>query len=179
MIFACTPYEIQLERYDKNMGRLIEIDHNDNMLSTFILFVQTAQVVLKYADSYLYRKAHLSVSKLIVLQALARRNGGMRPSKIAEWTNTERHNITALVNRMGQDGLVTSERNSTDRRIVNIILTEKGREVLNQAMPMAEKVVKQTMSSISESDTLLLKEKLTTLRLNAHCGLEDLAARLT
>ena len=179
MIFACTPYEIQLERYDKNMGKLLEVDHKDDILCTFILFVQTAQVVLKYADVYLHRKARLSISKLIILQTLARREGDMMPSEIAEWTNTERHNITALVNRMRQDGLVTTERNNNDRRIVNINLTEKGREVLNQAMPVAEKVVKQTMSSISESDTLLFKKKLTTLRLNAHCGLEDLAARLT
>jgi len=160
-----------------DMSRLIEVDHKDTLLSTFILFVQTAQVVLKYADSYLYRKTRLSVSKLIVLQALASNSEGMMPSEIAEWTNTERHNITALVNRMKQDGLVTAERNSSDKRLVNIKLTGKGREVLSQAMPVAREVVDQVMLSITEGDMALLKERLRTLRQNAHYGLEGFANR--
>ena len=145
---------------------MIEIDHEDDTLSTFILFVQTAQVVLKYADAYLYRKARLSVSKLVVLKALAS-NGAMMPSKIAEWTNTERHNITALANRMKQDGLVTTERSSSDKRLVNIKLTDKGREALSKAMPVSQEVVNQVMLSITEGDAALLKEKLTILRQNA------------
>ena len=160
------------------MGRLIEIDHEDDILSTFILFVQTARGVQKYADACVYKDTRISVIQLITLQSLDANNGTMTSSEIAEWTNTERHNITALVQRMKKNGLVTAERNSDDRRIVNVILTEKGREVLNQAMPVAKKVVKQTMLSISESDAALLKEKLTILRQNAHCGLEDLTKRV-
>ena len=147
------------------------------MLSTFILFVQTAQAVLKYANAYLYRKTRLSVSKLIMLKALASNSGGMMPSEIAEWTSTERHNITALVNRMKQDGLVTAERNSSNKRLVNIKLTDKGREVLSQAMPVAREVVNQVMLSITEGDAALLKEKLRTLRQNARSGLEGSANR--
>lgn len=160
-----------------NMGRLIEINHEDETLSTFILFVQTAQAVLKYADAYLYRKTRLSVSKLVVLKALDT-SGAMMPSKIAEWTATERHNITALTNRMKRDGLVTSERNSSNKRLVNIKLTDKGRETLNKAIPVAQEVVNQVMLSTTEGDAALLKEKLAILRKNAHYGLEDLATRI-
>jgi len=157
------------------MERLIEIDHEDTILSTFILFVQTAQAVLKYADAYLYRKTRLSVSKLIVLQALASNSEGMMPSEIARWTSTERHNITALVGRMKKDELVTAERNSSNKRFVNIKLTDKGREVFSQVMPVAQEVVNQVMLSITEGDAALLKEKLTILRQNAHYGLEHVA----
>jgi DNA-binding MarR family transcriptional regulator len=157
------------------MDRLIEIDLEDVVLSTFMLFMQTAQAVLKYTDAYLYRKARLSVSKLIVLKVLAINSQGMMPSKIAEWTGTERNNITALVSRMKQEGLVTTERNRRDKRLVNIKLTDKGREVLSQAIPVAQEVVNQVMSSITESDAALLKEKLKVLRQNAHQGLEGSA----
>ena len=175
MIFSCVSHESQLERCQKNMGRLIEIDHEDAMLSTFILFVQTAQAVLKYTNAYLYRKTRLSVSKLIMLKALVSNSGGMMPSEIAEWTNTERHNITALVNRMKQDGLVTTERSSSDKRLVNIKLTDKGREALSKAMPVAQEVINQVMLSITEGDAALLKEKLRILRQNAHHGSEGSA----
>jgi DNA-binding MarR family transcriptional regulator len=150
---------------------LIEVDHEDAILSTFILFVQTAQEVLKYADAHLHRKTHLSVAKLIVLQTLAGSGRAMTPSEIARWTNTERNNITALISRMKREGLVATEHDSSDRRFVNVEMTDKGREVLSRATPVAREVVNQVMSSMTEGDAALLKEKLRILRQNAHHGL--------
>ena len=156
---------------------IIDIDHEDTVLRTFILFVQTARAVLKYADARLYRKARLSIIKLIALRALASSNGVMIPSEIAEWTQTERHNITALIGRMRRDGLVTAERNSSNKRLVNITLTDKGREALNRAMPVAKEIVDQVMLSVDEGDSALLEKYLRTLRQNAHYGLEGFANR--
>lgn len=154
---------------------MIEIKHEDAIVNTFILFVQTAQAVLKSADAFLYRKANLSVIKLIVLQALEINKGVMTPSEIAEWTQTERHNITALVQRMKRDGLVTSERNSKDKRIVHIILTDRGREVLEQTMPAAREIKDLIMSSITEEEAELMANKLRVLRQNAFNALGQMS----
>jgi len=154
---------------------LIDIEHEDAIIGSFILFVQTARAVLKYADAHLYRKARLSTIKLIVLQALASNNGVMTPSEIAEWTQTERHNITALVERMRRDGLLTAERNRSDKRLMNITLMDKGREVFSRAMPVAKEVVDQVMLSIAEGEAALLEKPLRALRQNAHQGLEHVA----
>ena len=152
---------------------MIDVDHKDTVLRTFILFVQTARAVLKYADTHFYREARLSVIKFIVLQALATNGGSMTPSKIAEWTHTERHNVTTLVDRLKQDGLVRAKRHNRDKRSVSIILTDKGREVLSQAMPVAREIVHQVMVSIGEGDSALLEEPLRVLRQNAYDGLEN------
>ena len=95
---------------------MIEVNHSDTILRTFILFAQSARATLKYADVHLFRKARLSVVKLVVLRALASNGGRMRPYEIAHWTQTERHNITALIDRMRQEGLVKAERDSSDKR---------------------------------------------------------------
>ena len=153
----------------------IDVNLEDTKTRVFILFVQTARAVLKYADSQLYRKTRLSTVKLIVLRVLASNGGVMMPSEIAEWTHTERNNITALVYRMRQDGLVTAERNSSNKRLVNITLTDKGREVLTQAMPVAREIVSNVMSSITESDAASLEKPIRALRQNAYSGLEHLA----
>jgi len=155
--------------------RLIDVSHDDTIVRTFILFVQTARAVLRYTDADLYRKARLSTIKLIALRALASNDGTMTPSEIAEWTQTERHNITALIGRMRQDGLVTAERNSSDKRLVNITLTDKGREALNRTMPVAKEIVDQVMLSIDEGDAALLEKHLRTLRQNAYDGLGNVA----
>jgi len=99
----------------------------------------------------------------------------MKPSELAEWTQTERHNITALVERMKQDGLITTERNSNDKRLLDVILTDNGRDVLSQAMPVAREITNHIMSSLTEADTALLEETLRLLRQNAHSGLEGIA----
>jgi DNA-binding MarR family transcriptional regulator len=62
---------------------------------------------------------------------------------------------------------------------VNIMLTDKGRKILGQAMPVAKEIVDQVMLSITKGDAALLKEKLTILRENAHLGLEDSTNRTT
>jgi len=159
------------------INRLIDVKHEDAVLRSFILFVQTARAVLKYADAHLYRKTRLSTIKLIVLRVLASNNGVMKPSEIAEWTHTERHNITALIDRMRQEGLVAAERNTSDKRLVNVSLTDKGRQILAQAMPTAREIVNQIMVLVTEDDIVLLERLLRTLRQNAHDGLEHVAKR--
>jgi len=153
----------------------IDVDHEDAVLRAFILFVQTARAVLKYIDADLYRKARLSIIKLIVLRALASNSRVMTPSEIAEWTQTERHNITTLINRMRRDGLVKAERNSSNKRLVDITLTDKGRETLNRATPMVKEIVDQVMLSIDEGGAALLDKYLRTLRENAYDGLGNVA----
>ncbi len=155
----------------------IDINHDDIILRTFILFMQTAYAVPKYADAHLYAKGRLSVIKFIVLQILDANGGTMTPSEIAEWTFRERHNITTLVDRLKQDGLVRTERKNRDKRFVNVTLTAKGRKVLKQTTPVASEIVNQVMLSIGEGGAIPLENSLRVLRQNAHDGLGHLAKR--
>ena len=151
----------------------IDVALDDMILRTFIMFVQTAHTVLKYADAHFYRKTGLSAIKFIVLDALAVNGGSMRPSEIAEWTYRERHNITTLVDRLKRDGFVKTNRNSEDRRVITVTLTDKGQHVLSEATPVSWEIVKEVMSSFSEDDAVLLEKQLRVLRQNAHNGLGD------
>ena len=155
--------------------KLIDVGHDDIILRTFILFVQTADTVLKYADTYFYRKSHLSVIKFMALRILAANGGTMTPSEIAEWTFRERNNITTLINRLEQDGLVRAERNKRDKRFINVTLTTKGLKLLKQTIPVATEIINKVMLSVSEGDAITLEKSLRVLRKNAHDSLEHLA----
>ena len=157
--------------------RLIDVDLEDRILRTFILFVQAADTTMKYANTHFYRKERLSVIKFMVLRVLAANGGTMTPSEIAEWTFRERHNITTLIDRLKRDGLVRVERNIKDKRFVSVSLTAKGRKVLKQAMPVAREIVNRVMLSISEGDAVPLEKSLRVLRQNAHNGLVHLTER--
>jgi len=132
---------------------------------------------VKYANAHFYKEVGLSAIKFIVLRILATNGGTMTPSKLAQWTLRERHNITTLVDRLEQDGLVSTKRDDRDKRFVNITLTNKGQEVLTQATPVAKKIVDQVMLSITEGDIVLLEKSLGVLRQNAHHGLERIPKR--
>ncbi len=154
---------------------MIDVDHEDSILRTFILFTQAADAIMKYANAHFYRKNSLSTIKFMVLQIVSVNGGAMSPSKLAEWTFRERHNITTLIERMKRDGLVRVKRNIKDKRFLSVALTAKGRKVLKQAMPAAREIVNRVMLSISEGDAIPLEKSLRILRQNAHDGLEHLA----
>ena len=143
---------------------MIDVNHDEPMLKDFMLFVQTAQAVLKYADNHFYRKARLSLIKYMVLHILDTKGGTLTPSEIAQRTLTVRSNITTLAGRMKRDGLISTKRNSRDKRLVNMTLTNKGRNVLTQATPLARDIANQVMPSMSEGYAVVLDKILGVLR---------------
>jgi DNA-binding MarR family transcriptional regulator len=159
---------------------MIDIDETrepDAIIRTFILFFQTAREVQKFADSFLFREARLSLVQFITLMSLEANNGVMTPSEIAEWTQTERHNITTLVRRMLKDGLIETKPDSNDRRIINVFITKKGRDILKRGTPLAKEVIDKVMLSMTENDAIQLEKLMRFMRLNAHSSLENLTQR--
>ena len=157
------------------LHELIDTDHLDSMLRAYVVFLQTADIVLKYANAHFYRKTGLSMIKFTVLNILVLNDASMKPSEIAEWTYKERHNITTMVKRMEKDGLVKTIPDDTDKRSFNVIMTDKGREARHKAMPVAKEIVDRVMSLISEDDAVQMEKRLRVLRQNAHRGLQDIA----
>jgi DNA-binding MarR family transcriptional regulator len=139
-----------------------------------MLLTQTSRLINKYIDAYFYRKARFSFIKFMVLKVLASNNGVMTPSEIAEWTQTERHNITTLTRRLMKDGLVFTKPSDKDRRSTEVILTGKGRETLNRSMPVARDLIEKVMSSFTEADAEKFSQMLKVLRDNAYDGFESI-----
>ncbi len=157
------------------MARIMEINHSEGIGRNLMLLVQTSRLVDKYIDTYFYHKTRLSFVKFMILKVLNNKGGIMTPSEMAEWTQTERHNITTLIRRLMKEGLVLTKPNNRDKRSINVILTDKGREILNQAMLVAKELIDQIMLSFTESDAEKLGQMLEVLRDNTYHGLEKIA----
>jgi DNA-binding MarR family transcriptional regulator len=153
-------------------GEMLNDYHKDlaPAVQAFALFIRTARTVEKCSNNYLYRKARLSMVKFIVLQALS-----LKPNtsitELASYAATETHNIGTLVDRMRKEGLVTTRRSRADRRVVNVKLTDKGRETLDIAFPLARDIVDQIMSSMDEADIAVFMKKLGIMAQNANDAL--------
>ncbi len=145
---------------------LLEVDIKENDARVFILFVQTAEAVLKCSEAILNR-AGLSLVKLMVLQLLQIRGGTLTPTEIAYLTLREKHDITTLIRRMERAQLITIKRSETDNRSFNVTITDKGRKAITDTLPVARSIYKHLMSSIPDLSIDILEQSLKTLRQNA------------
>jgi len=138
---------------------------------TYLLFVETAEAVLKYSDVALNRVG-LSLIKLMVLELLQSRGGKMIPSEIAYLTNRGRNSITTQIDRMEKDKLISTVRSKEDARSIWVSITPKGKQAIKDVGPLTRNIVKQVMTSIPDARANVLAELLKTIRENAYAGLE-------
>lgn len=63
---------------------------------------------------------------------------GMSTSQLASRLLASKGNITRLLDRMEQDDLITRSQHSSDRRVSNIFLSDKGKQLFDKMAPEHE-----------------------------------------
>ena len=61
-------------------------------------------------------------------------------------------NLTGIVDRLEEKKIVSRKRDENDRRVVHVVLTEKGAKLYKTAIPLFEKSVGELFSSLESSD---------------------------
>jgi len=109
-------------------------------------------------------KHNISQGRFSVLMILANRCSGdvstLGPAELAEAVGVSRATMTGLVDTLERDGLVTREPATTDRRMMIVCLTAKGREQLSAILPDHFKRMAWLMANLSEAERHSLVELL-------------------
>ena len=63
-----------------------------------------------------------------------------------------KQNMTTLIDRLINDGLVARRNDTADRRVVNIIITEKGRGFLKEKRQGLKRIVEENLSKLNDED---------------------------
>jgi DNA-binding MarR family transcriptional regulator len=150
----------------KNMVKLVILTHRNVYVKTFMHFNQVAEAILKYMDNRFYRELRTSFIKYSVLRALVSSGGKLKHTDLAYWTNTKKHNITALVERMKAEDLVSTEWSTVDRRVNMVTITEKGRELYKKTSPLARDMVDKMMRGMKEEDIVEFDRLLDIIQTN-------------
>ena len=74
----------------------------------------------------------LTVPQILILQTVGEA-GSLGVSEIARRISLSQATVTSVIDRLVRKELVTRDRNTSDRRVVSIALTEKGAEQLEDA----------------------------------------------
>jgi len=93
----------------------------------------------------------VSAPQLHCLLAL-HENGPLPPSQIARHIMVKSSTVTGIIDRLEQKGLVYRLRNSPDRRVITIQLTEAGKELAHNAPPPIQHKIVDGIKKLPEGE---------------------------
>ena len=118
--------------------------------------------VLREEMRYSSNIAHLSVLQIHTLSFLKQKKNAQM-SEIAEYFHIELPSATSLLNKLVTLQLVKRQADEKDRRMVRVVLTEAGNDILKKAMEEKLTHIEHMLSYLTESEQqelLRLLEKL-------------------
>lgn len=97
----------------------------------------------------------LTESQLIVLEVIVE-HGTMKPSDLIPYLTTSPAAVTMLIDRMEKNGLLERERDSHDRRIVWVNISDKGKQEAERGMQIRDAFLSNVLNRISSHNQQLL-----------------------
>ena len=142
-------------------------DLDPSAAAVFLHLLRTGDEVFRVVESNLAAH-HLTQGRFGVLMALwgsCHRAGGrlapLSPAELAERAGVTRATMTGLIDTLERDGLVTRAPDRTDRRMMSVRLTPRGRRRLEKVLPSHFQIMAGLMDPISERDRKTLVRLLT------------------
>ncbi|HXX09408.1 MAG TPA: MarR family transcriptional regulator [Pseudolabrys sp.] len=91
---------------------------------------------------------------------------GITQRELGERVGINGPTMVAALNSMERAGLVKRVHNRTDRRKVNVFLTDRGRKLKGKLWPMAAEVLAMGLAGLSPNEVQSLNKMLAQIRLN-------------
>ena len=115
--------------------------------SVGFLLARTARSMKRALEARL-SEHNITATQYIVLEVLHDRDGASL-SLLGRKLYFDNPTITGIVDRMERDGLVERRRIADDRRVINVFLTAKGRELAHRISAIAEAINCEAMNKFS------------------------------
>src|SRR3954447_22613316 len=127
--------------------------------------------LMRRLDTDLERETGLALADFDVLAQLARANGELRITELAERALISRSGMTRRVARLVDEGLVRRDRASTDARGVVVALTNAGIARLAEAAPVhARGIAKLFVDQLADQELELVERALTKVIVDCSFG---------
>lgn len=104
----------------------------------------------------------LTMPQFKVLLVVARDGGTV--GGLARHLSLSAPTMTGIIDRLNAAGLVERQPEAADRRVVRVVATERGRQLLNEVFAAREEYVSRVLASMSEEDAEALLRGLEAFR---------------
>ena len=134
--------------------------------STFVIEDSTSQLVSVAARLFAralqsrFAEHDVSAGQWPLLLYLWEKDG-LSQKQLSRRVQIEEPTTTRTLDRMERDGLVRRERNTGDRRRINVYLTERGNLLRDELVPYAQEVNALATHGLSEQDKAKINSLLT------------------
>ena len=98
---------------------------------------------------------------------------GLTQSELSQRIGTMEPTTLTAIAGMERSGLVTRQRNTQDRRKINVYLTQRGRDLAADSIPLAIKVVETAVKGFSQREVDLLLALLIEMQRNITAALRS------
>jgi len=109
--------------------------------------------ILEYHLQELFNQDGLDLTKeqMIVLKRL-HNNDGLSQNELAFLTLRNKSSLTRLLSKMEQKGYISRQQSKEDKRINNVFLTQKGKEIFVLTKPVIKKMITKMEKDITASE---------------------------
>jgi DNA-binding MarR family transcriptional regulator len=143
--------------------------HAKQSLRVWLRMLRATTIIEKRIRGYLKTEFDSTLPRFDVLSALDRETGPITMSQLTDHLLVSNGNLTGLVNRLVEDGLISREIDPDDRRVQHVVLTPEGRSAFREMADKHEALVDSLFSAMSDEDMATLLELTTTL----NCALQN------
>jgi DNA-binding MarR family transcriptional regulator len=109
-------------------------DFDLESVETCLAFLDTTAEVYATFDAQ-FERFGLSAGKFTILMQLYTAQRELPPSEFAHRANVTRATITGLLDRLEREGLVERQSHPSDRRMLTVHLTDKGKTLIRSILP--------------------------------------------
>ena len=132
----------------------------DNILIYYPLFYRKIKTSINHEKHSKYGKP---IGYYQVLGTLIDR-GPLPISEIGRMLYISKPNMTPLIDKLVKDGTAKRSRSSEDRRIINVEITDEGRNFLFKSRKVVEKNIKENLSNLNEDEIEVLNNSLENIK---------------
>lgn len=137
--------------------------HGKQSLRVWLRMLRATTIIEKRIRAYLKTEFDSTLPRFDVLSALYRETAPITMSQLTDHLLVSNGNLTGLVNRLVEDGLISRESDPDDRRAQRVVLTELGRAAFREMADKHEALIDSLFSAMTDEDMDTLLRLNTTL----------------
>jgi DNA-binding MarR family transcriptional regulator len=135
-------------------------------LRVWLGLLTSSQLIEKQVRGRFRTEFETTLPRFDVMAALAREPKGQTMGEVSRWLLVSSGNITGIISRLVDDGLVTRHLSMGDRRSHLVKLSPRGRKEFDRLSATHEKWVKNMLSGMKRHEMVTLDELLKKVKLS-------------
>ena len=144
----------------------LEVPFKDIYHEAVLNIVRTGSVLTSIGDQ-LFRRSHLTEAQFNVLFSLKHNPRNTTQSDLGKRLVVTRASVTSVLDKLEAKGLVARMDVPENRRIYHVVLTDKGRALVEKVEPLYREKIHEAMGGLSETECRALIGMLERVRTHA------------